>query len=98
MGYFRFHRSVGNKFFRLNISKTGFSVTGGVPGAHVNVPLVGRRKRRPMATLGLPGSGLSYRESFGEPRGGGSAGGIGQSIIYMIVGLSVVLVLIGMLS
>jgi hypothetical protein len=92
MGYFRFHRSVGNRFFRLNVSKTGFSSTLGVPGVHLNTPLVGKRKRKSMLTVGLPGSGLSYRQSVGEPRGGGSgAGGIPflRQIIYVIIGLSV---------
>lgn len=74
MGHFRFHRSIGNKFFRLNISKSGFSVSGGVPGAHINVPIAGRRKRSPMGTLGIPGTGLSYRQRLG----GGPGRGVGN--------------------
>jgi hypothetical protein len=94
MGYFRFHRSIGNKFFRLNVSKSGFSSTVGVPGLHLNTPLIGQRGRRSMFTVGLPGSGLSYRQPVGRPRGGGrSRGGNGvpfyQQIIYVIIGLSV---------
>jgi hypothetical protein len=65
MGHFRFHRSVGNKFVRLNVSKTGLSLTSGVPGAHLNVPLAGR-KRRAMVTTSIPGTGLSYRQSIGS--------------------------------
>jgi hypothetical protein len=65
MGYFRFHRSIGNKFFRLNVSKSGLSLTSGVPGVHVNTPIVSTRKRKGMVTLGLPGTGLSYRQQIG---------------------------------
>jgi hypothetical protein len=65
MGHFRFHRSIGNKFVRLNVSKTGLSLTSGVPGAHLNVPLAGR-KRRMMSTFSLPGTGLSYRQTIGS--------------------------------
>jgi hypothetical protein len=65
MGHFRFHRSIGNKFVRLNVSKTGLSLTSGVPGAHLNVPLAGR-KRKAMSTFSLPGTGLSYRQSIGS--------------------------------
>ena len=68
MGHWRFRRSVGPKFLKLNVSKTGLSMTSGVPGAHVNVPLAGR-KRKPMVTLGLPGTGLSYRQPLGGRRG-----------------------------
>jgi Protein of unknown function (DUF4236) len=67
MGHFRFRRSFGSKFFRLNVSKTGISTTSGVPGAHVNVPLLDwrGRKRSSMITLGMPGTGLSYRQQVG---------------------------------
>jgi hypothetical protein len=95
MGYFRFHRSIGNKFFRINVSKRGFSATSGVPGLHLNTPLIGTRKRRSMVTLGLPGSGLSYRQNIGRSRRGGAGGDIPflQQIIYVIIGLSVLAVL-----
>jgi hypothetical protein len=66
MGYFRFHRSIGNKFFRLNVSKSGLSLTSGIPGIHVNTPIVSTRKRKGMVTLGIPGTGLSYRQQIGE--------------------------------
>ena len=69
MGHWRFRKSVGNKFLRFNISKTGTSITTGVPGSHLNVPLTGR-KRKPMATFSLPGTGLSYRQPLGGPRSG----------------------------
>jgi hypothetical protein len=103
MGYFRFHRSIGNKFFRLNVSKNGFSSTVGVPGLHLNTPLIGKRRRRSMLTVGLPGSGLSYRQNIGRARGGVSRTeehGVGevvsqflQLVIYVIIGISIILAL-----
>jgi Protein of unknown function (DUF4236) len=69
MGRWRFRKSYGNKFFRLNISKTGFSITSGVPGAHVNADLSNRRKRMFRNTFGIPGSGLYYQtDDYGPPR------------------------------
>lgn len=54
-----------------------------------------------MGTLGLPGSGLSYRQNIGPSYGGrGSTGDIPglQQIIYVVIGISVIMVLIGMFS
>jgi Protein of unknown function (DUF4236) len=97
MGHWRFRRSIGSKFLKLNISKTGFSITGGVPGAHVNVPLAGKRKRRAMSTFSLPGTGLSYRQPIGGPVGrttsGGSTDTIGtviSAVILIIIVASVI--------
>jgi Protein of unknown function (DUF4236) len=56
----RFRRSVGNKFFRLNFSGSGISVSTGMPGFHVNTPLISSHKRGRRLTMGLPGSGFSY--------------------------------------
>jgi hypothetical protein len=56
MGYLRFRRYI--RFFpglRLNISKSGVSVSAGVRGAHYTASRTGTR-----TTVGLPGSGLSY--------------------------------------
>jgi hypothetical protein len=66
---FRFRRVLGKKI-RVNVSKSGFSGSAGIPGLNVNVPLLSRRRRRNMFTVGLPGSGLSYRFQFGDLRGG----------------------------
>ena len=58
MGFFRFRKTIPlGKFFRINVSKTGASVSVGRPGATVNV-----RKDRVDGTVGIPGSGLSYKE------------------------------------
>ncbi len=60
MGFFRFRKSIPlGKFFRINLSKTGPSLSAGRPGATVNV-----RKDSVDGTVGVPGSGLSYKERF----------------------------------
>jgi hypothetical protein len=58
MGSFRFRKVVSlGRYLKLNLSKTGASVSVGRPGATLNV-----RKDRVDGTVGLPGTGLSYRE------------------------------------
>jgi hypothetical protein len=69
MGYFRFRKSIDlAKLVRLNLSKTGVSVSLGPRGATFNQPLISTRKRRSYVTLGAPGSGLSYRTGVSRPR------------------------------
>src|SRR5262249_28522443 len=65
----RFRRRLGHGLFHLNVSKSGLSVSAGVPGATFNMPLVNltNRRRNPRATVGLPGSGLSYSHQFKAP-------------------------------
>jgi hypothetical protein len=66
MGSFRFRMpGLSSRLIRLNVSKTGVSVTAGLPGAHLNYDLSGRRNRRLQATVGVPGTGLSYRQQLG---------------------------------
>jgi len=58
MGSFRFRRTFRlGRFLRLNVSKTGPSVSVGRPGATVNI-----RGDKVDGTVGVPGTGLSYRE------------------------------------
>lgn len=58
MGFFRFRKVIPlGRFLRINVSKTGPSLSVGRPGATVNV-----RKDRVDGTVGIPGSGLSYKE------------------------------------
>ena len=58
MGFFRFRKIIPRgRFLRINVSKTGTSLSVGRPGATVNV-----RKDRVDGTVGIPGSGLSYKE------------------------------------
>jgi hypothetical protein len=61
MGYFRFRKTFSIlPGVRINLSKTGVSSSIGGHGATVNVG-----KNGPMVTLGIPGTGLSYRTSIG---------------------------------
>jgi len=66
MGYFRFRRRAGllGGLVHLNLSKTGISASVGVPGATLNVPMLSTRKRNSAVTVGLPGTGLSYRQEL----------------------------------
>jgi len=64
---FRFYRRLGSNLLRLNFSKSGLSLTTGIPGAHVNVPVINlfnNRRRNARMTVGLPGTGLSYRKEM----------------------------------
>ena len=69
MGFFRFRKSIPlGKFFRINLSKTGTSLSAGRPGATVNV-----RKDRVDGTVGDAwAAGLSYKRASwrtaGAPR------------------------------
>jgi hypothetical protein len=61
MGYFRFRKSMSVlPGVKVNLSKTGVSTTLGGKGATLNV---GHGKK--MVTLGIPGTGLSYRTEAG---------------------------------
>src|SRR5438552_3228777 len=58
MGYFRFRRTFKLlPGLRLNINKKSISASVGVRGAHFTLGTTGTR-----ATVGLPGTGLSYTE------------------------------------
>jgi hypothetical protein len=64
MGYFRFRRYI--RLFpglRLNINKRSISASIGVRGAHYTISPKGTR-----ATVGLPGSGLSYTDQKPWPK------------------------------
>ncbi|MFM9000873.1 MAG: DUF4236 domain-containing protein [Opitutia bacterium] len=55
---FRFRRIIPlGRLLRINVSKTGVSVSAGRPGATVNVGKDGTH-----VTVGAPGSGMSWRE------------------------------------
>jgi hypothetical protein len=64
----RLHKSLRlAKLLGVNLSKTGVSVSVGNRGTTFNQPVISTRKRKSRATVGLPGSGLSYQ--FGTSRG-----------------------------
>ncbi|MEI6598482.1 MAG: DUF4236 domain-containing protein [bacterium] len=83
MGFFRFRKIIPlGKFLRLNISKTGISTSIGRPGATLNI-----KGDRVDGTIGVPGSGMSYRERI-------SNRGCGCLLIFaapLVVGGGVVL-------
>jgi len=57
MGYFRFRKTISVlPGVKLNLSKTGVSTSVGGKGATLNI---GHGKKN--VTLGIPGTGLSYR-------------------------------------
>ncbi|MBI3240687.1 MAG: DUF4236 domain-containing protein [Chloroflexi bacterium] len=61
---FRLNKRINiGKFLRLNISKSGVSVSAGVPGARVTAGPGGKR-----LTLGIPGTGISYVKKLDEPK------------------------------
>jgi len=53
----RFRKRIGlGRFLHLNLSRSGVSVSTGIPGLTFNT-----NRRGTMATASLPGSGISYR-------------------------------------
>ncbi|MBT1509423.1 DUF4236 domain-containing protein [Bradyrhizobium sp. SRL28] len=61
----RFRKRIGFGPFKINLSGSGISLSAGVRGASVNIPIVGRRKRKPSVSVGVPGTGLYYTQSIG---------------------------------
>jgi hypothetical protein len=60
---FRFQRRIRiAPGVRLNISKSGFGVSAGRPGVRIGMDA----NRRKYFSVGLPGTGLSYRMFFGR--------------------------------
>jgi len=58
---FRYRKSIRvGKFFRINVSKSGIGYSFGVPGARVTHSANGRVT----TTVGIPGTGLSYSQSY----------------------------------
>jgi hypothetical protein len=61
---FRFRRIVGlGKLLRFNLSKSGVSMSAGVRGARFNF---GNRRRKPSATVGIPGTGVYFTKQVGS--------------------------------
>ncbi len=59
----RFRRTIRlGRWIRLNVSKSGLSISAGKPGATINVS-----ERGVYGTVGAPGTGLSYREKISLP-------------------------------
>jgi hypothetical protein len=81
---FRFQKRIRIfKALTLNISKTGTSWTLGHPGASINI-----RGKKVTGSVGIPGSGLSYRETLsdGEPsEQPRRSGGLGRLLFWIVV-------------
>jgi hypothetical protein len=88
----RLRKSVGlAKLLRVNLSKTGVSVSVGKRGATFNQPVISGRKRKSRVTVGLPGSGLSYQ--FGTSKPWKSPPSIISIWGWIVLALAVVLLL-----
>ena len=61
---FQRRKSFLGDLVRLNLSGGGVSLSVGVPGARMHIPLVG--KRSPGYTVGIPGSGVSHSGKLPE--------------------------------
>ncbi|HEX7775584.1 MAG TPA: DUF4236 domain-containing protein [Parvibaculum sp.] len=84
---FRFRKSLSIlPGVKINLSKTGGSLSLGGRGASVNL---GRKGVK--TTVGLPGSGMSYseQESYSDAAPGGRAGGagLGKLVLMILAGL-----------
>ena len=60
---FRFRKSIGGKYFKINISKSGIGYSYGIPGYRKSIMPNGRKR----TTYSIPGTGLSY---VSESKGG----------------------------
>lgn len=86
---FRFRRSI--KLFpgvKINLSKSGPSLSVGPRGASINVS-----KRGTRATVGIPGTGLSYSQRLTQAQDSASApakeDGTGRAILKAVLLLTI---------
>jgi hypothetical protein len=86
---FRFQRRIRiAPGLRLNLSKSGFGFSMGRTGLRLGMDA----KRRKYFSVGLPGSGLSYRTFFGRPVTHDTFKKIGYAVIaiaFCLVALAV---------
>ena len=83
----RFHRSIRlARGLRVNLSKTGASLSVGRPGATVNLSRRGAR-----GTVGLPGTGVSWSETLRPGRGGRRSPVVAFIVMAAVVGAIVML-------
>lgn len=81
---------------RLNVSKTGTSISAGPRGASVNL-----KDDKVRANVGIPGTGLSYRTQLGKlpatgevPESSGSAAGAFFALVSALLQLAIVVALV----
>ena len=68
---------------KLNISKSGLSISAGKKGAHVTAGTSGRKS----VSVGLPGTGLSYTKSIGS---GGKRRSLGTVFTAVVIGGAII--------
>ena len=93
---FRFQKRIGFPLGRINLSKSGASVSLGVRGAHLTLG------KAPRMTVGIPGSGLSWTETLphgqrGRGRPAGALTLIGRLLGFMLgaaIGLGLLALLV----
>jgi Protein of unknown function (DUF4236) len=81
----RFQKRIGFPLGRINLSKSGASVSLGVRGAHVTLG------RTPRVSVGIPGSGLSWTKALPHGRSqrpGGAVAFIAR-LLAMLLGLGI---------
>jgi hypothetical protein len=84
---FRFQRRVrlAGGLVRLNVSKSSLSASLGPRGISYNVGLIGpRAKKSDTASIGLPGTGLSYRTPIN----------VTPTTRYFLLGLAILVMLV----
>jgi hypothetical protein len=86
---FRFQKRIRIfKGLTLNLSKSGTSWTVGGRGASVNL-----KDGKATGTVGIPGTGLSYRERL-DNNSSGRGGGLGW-VVWLVVAIVLLGVLFG---
>ena len=71
---------------RLNLSKSGVGASVGRTGLRVGIDA----KRKKYFSVGLPGTGISYRKQFGQP--------VTKQAMIWVAGVLVALWIIGMVA
>jgi hypothetical protein len=69
------------KGLTLNLSKSGTSWTVGGPGASVNL-----KDGKATGTVGIPGTGLWYRERLNNNGSGGKSSGLGW-VVWLVIAI-----------
>ena len=89
----RFRKSVGNKFFRVNFSKSGVGCSAGVKGARVTKKSNGGIR----TTTSIPGTGISYVTESGSGKNKNSGNKATQSSGNRTSNFSIVFKILGIL-
>lgn len=85
----RFRKSIGNKFFRVNVSKSGIGYSAGIKGARITKTAKGTTR----TTASIPGTGLSYVNESGKPAAAQPQEAKGGCLLTSLLGIVVIIVL-----